>query len=481
MFTPYIKLCQKSLRALSAVLISQFIFPLLLHAEDYPILAEQSSSKTSVYVGEQTIYDFSLNTRTALFDFQPPELSLEHAWSETISVNQRSRKVINGEVWSSFSTRRAVHPLATGEFVFPALKFPVGVRVKSKRQTSLPFGFEDAFSDQIIEEFFAEYVRKEVTLEAAEVRIAVKPLPEKPKDFATQQPYIPVGATHITAQLSRPELTLGESTTIQVTLISTGNLNAIKEITLDLPAQIRSYAESARDEKSENNGALITRKMFRMSLVPRAAGVFTIPAITFGYFDPDRHSFEVARGQEFILTVHGNGLAEKTNPEIPVVIETPLAIATATHIPLPTPEIERRPFWSTLDDTISLESRIYLGAALSIISALITTLLIVRKRSTPLRDAQRLLATATSSDQISRHLRSILQKRFGISAHEYSYEEWVALIRAQPLSAELRFSLLSLMDSLENSRFSEKYGQTAVEESQKKETLRVVSAILGKR
>ena len=478
MLTSSLKLSQLPFCAYLAVLITQLLFPLLSFAQDYPVFAEQSSSKNSVYVGEQVIYDFSLNTRTALFDFQPPELSLEHAWSEAISVNQRARKVINGEVWSSFSTRRAVHPLAVGEFIFPALKFAVGLRVKSKRQATLPFGFENAFSDQIIEDFFAEYVRKEVTLDAAEVRVAVKALPEKPKDFALQQTYIPVGATHITAQLTRSELTLGESTTIQVTLISTGNLNAIKEIALNLPTQIRSYAESAKDEKSENNGALITRKMFRVSLVPRNAGQFTIPAISFAYFDPDRHSFELARSQEFNLTVHPNGLAQETNLSIPVVIESPIAVATATQLPLPAPTVEATPFWSTLDDTISLESRVYLAVALIMLFSLITTLLVLRRRNSQLRNAQRLLTSATTPDQLIKHVRSILQDKFGISAHEYSYEEWVALIKAQPLNTELRFSLLSLIDSLENNRFSQTHEQTTIEQAQKNETLRVISAIL---
>jgi hypothetical protein len=75
----------------------------------------------------------------------------------------------------------------------------------------------------------------------------------------------------------------------------------------------------------------------------------------------------------------------------------------------------------------------------------------------------------------------ILQKIFAIPTHEYSYEEWVALIKGQPLNAELRFSLLSLIDKLENSRFSQLADPISIDQTQKNETLQVISAILGKR
>ena len=464
-----------------ALMLTEFLFPLLSFAENYPIFAEQSSSKTSVYVGEQTIYDFSLNTRSALFDFQPPELSLEHAWSETISVNQRARKVINGEVWSSFSTRRAVHPLATGEFIFPALKFPVGVRVKSKRQLGLPAGFEDAFSDQIFADFFAEYERKEVTLSAAEIRITVKPLPDKPKDFVTQQTYIPVGATNVSAQLSKSEISLGESSSFQVTIISTANLNAIKDLALNLPAEIRSYAESGKDEKTENNNALISRKTFRISLVPRAAGTFTIPPIKVGYFDPDRQFYQIAQSHEFKLVVHGSALAQeiKTEASQSTVSQKPTTIATLIPTLSPTPVT--LPVWSKLDEKISVESRVYLCVVLIMLCVLITVVLVIRRRSAPFRQAQLLIDTAENLDQLSIRVRVILQKIFAIPTHEYSYEEWVALIKGQPLNAELRFSLLSLIDKLENSRFSQLADPISIDQTQKNETLQVISAILGKR
>lgn len=189
-----------------------------LSAETYPVFIEQDLSKTSLYVGEQTLYNYTLNTQTSVFNYQPPEFSLAHVWSEVIAVNQRYRRTIDGELWTAYSTRRAIYPLAPGELIIPDLSIPIGIQIRSRRKVPAPFDFGDAFSDDFLEQFFSEVEPKTIQIKSRGAVITVKPLPPAPATLPEgPNGYIPVGATSLSARTSRDQLGVGKPSRLKLT------------------------------------------------------------------------------------------------------------------------------------------------------------------------------------------------------------------------------------------------------------------------
>ncbi|MHA4843226.1 BatD family protein [Flavitalea antarctica] len=158
------------------------------------------------------------------------------------------------------------------------------------------------------------------TLKTAPVTIDVKPLPEKgqPDDFTGA-----VGKFTLQTIMPPPEIKQGELINIQWQLSGSGNLQLATLPDVEWPQGIDTSEPSVKEELNQFVYPLSGKKTFDYAITARDTGQYSIPVLSFSYFDPEAEdyktlvsapiSFHVSASVKtpFAETTVGRSLADK--------------------------------------------------------------------------------------------------------------------------------------------------------------------------
>ena len=152
----------------------------------------------------------------------------------------------------------------------------------------------------IFDDFFDTYQNVSKELMSSPVTINVKPLPTgKPASFSGA-----VGNYTINSEINRTELKANEAITIKLTIKGTGNMKLIKTPEISFPNDFEVY-----DPKVDNSNIRVTAagssgtKTIEYMAIPRFAGDFVIPAISFSYFDSKSGAYKTLSTVQYKLHV----------------------------------------------------------------------------------------------------------------------------------------------------------------------------------
>lgn len=419
---------------------------------DAPVRLSQSVEKSRIFVGEQLPYQLDLITRVSILEFQFPDLSFDGFWSERLAENERGRRMIGGMPHTVLRNRRALFPLVPGKAHLPARELTIKVRERMGRGGNSLFDMDDPFGNEVFEEFFGGRVA-ERTLRSNALDIEVIPLPAPQPDIPLWGlPSAIVGKTEISVKPGTDELKVGESRTITVTVTSLGNLNPLKEVPLDLPASVRRYDESPQSTYRESSGKLISKRVFRISLVPTAPGTLTIPPIELGFFDTDSGHYQRTRSEGFSYNVSGTAIAQ-----VDEYAET--APADATPTPVPAPAYYEL---GVFDRTVALISpALFLLVLLGAVIAAGVSWILLRARAGSRAEKRHLhaLLTAGTLENIDTNFRAFLGQRWKCQSSEY--EDLKAITRQRVPQQGTCFAIQNLLDEFEFLR----YGGTQIDQA----------------
>ncbi|HTE27631.1 BatD family protein [Flavitalea sp.] len=158
------------------------------------------------------------------------------------------------------------------------------------------------------------------TLRTVPVTIDVKPLPEKdqPADFTGA-----VGKFTLQTIMPAEEIKQGELIKIQWQLSGSGNLQLVTLPDIDWPKGIDTSEPTVKEDLNQFVYPLSGKKTFDYAVTARDTGQYTIPAVSFSYFDPQSEnyktlvtapiSFHVSASEKtpFIETRNVKSLADK--------------------------------------------------------------------------------------------------------------------------------------------------------------------------
>ena len=131
--------------------------------------------------------------------------------------------------------------------------------------------------------------------------VDIVPLPKnKPQSF-----YGAVGTNYsISSALDLKEVPAGEPINLTITVKGTGNLAAIKDIPVpDLGPSFRVYETSSNLTNKIAYGKVNGTKVYKTVIVPRASGHYTVPKITFSYFDTELKTYKTISTDAISLNV----------------------------------------------------------------------------------------------------------------------------------------------------------------------------------
>ena len=155
----------------------------------------------------------------------------------------------------------------------------------------------------------------EAEAQSPTINITVKPLPTegKPANFSGM-----VGNYNFSADFDRTELKVGEAMTLSISIKGDGLPGSITDPKLPDFGEFRSVPPENELNKKVVGNKVITTKNIRVFLYPKKKGEFTIPEITYSWFNPSKKKYETANAGPWNVTVEKGEAAPEAIFQAPV-------------------------------------------------------------------------------------------------------------------------------------------------------------------
>lgn len=196
---------------------------------------------------------------------------------------------VNGKTYRAVTwSQYVMYPQMTGNLQIPSITFK-GIVVQQNRSVD-PF---EAFLNG-----GSGYVEVHRNIVAPGLTVQVDPLPTKPTGFSGG-----VGKFNISAQLTKKEVKAGDPVTLRVVVGGNGNLKLIKQPEVNFPNDFDKYDAKVTDKTKLTSTGVGGNMIYDFLFVPRNQGTYTIPAVSFTYYDTDLNAYKTIKTQSFKLIV----------------------------------------------------------------------------------------------------------------------------------------------------------------------------------
>ncbi|MBR6168163.1 MAG: protein BatD [Paludibacteraceae bacterium] len=184
--------------------------------------------------------------------------------------------------------RTILYPQHSGEIKIEPAKFEAILRVQTRTQ-----------SRSIFDDFFGSYTNVTKMITAPGVTIKVDGLPGgKPAGFSGG-----VGKFTLTPSISQTELQTNDAVTIKLDISGTGNMKLLKTPAIDWPEGFEPYDPKVTNNFSTTTAGVSGTKSIEYLAIPRNAGDYTIPPVTFSYFDIEEKTYKTLTTPEYTIHV----------------------------------------------------------------------------------------------------------------------------------------------------------------------------------
>ncbi|KAA6334409.1 hypothetical protein EZS27_017264 [termite gut metagenome] len=258
-------------------------------------------SKSGVYEQEALLLTFKLYTSVdARFDnVKLPDFNGFHSQEVELPQNHKwELENYKGRNYRSVVYRQFVlFPQHTGLLTIDPVRFDAVVN--KPVQSADPF---DAFFNG-----GPSHIEVKKTISSPKLTINVKALPSKPADF-----FGGVGDFTISSSINNTNIKANDAITLKVVISGTGNLRLISTPKVEFPSDFEPYEPKVDNKVRLTTDGHTGSKVIEYLTIPRHAGTFKIPALTFSYFDVKSESYKTLATEEYTLTVEkGEGNSEQ--------------------------------------------------------------------------------------------------------------------------------------------------------------------------
>jgi BatD DUF11 like domain len=259
------------------------------------VFAEMVISNKKPYVQEQVTATLRIYHRVEIRNLRA-DIRFQGFREEALKGPVQNTRIVNGIRYRSYEIPTALFPLRPGKVEIPAniVEFDQVDRSRGGHPTDRfdPFGQGSIFNN------FGRLKHKTLRTKAITLNIQSLPQKNRPEKFSNL-----VGDFIISAQLSRTEVEVGDTTTLTVTVAGQGN---IKDLSLPAPqwgADFKVYEDQSEYRQTTGARTVSGEKVYTYALVPLKPGKLQIPAIPLSYFDPTKGDYVSIQAQALPLTV----------------------------------------------------------------------------------------------------------------------------------------------------------------------------------
>ena len=297
---------------------------------DDALAVSLTASKKTIYEGEQFYVTLGFHTYEHFEGgLQATDMSTGNDFIVHRSdLNNMEFKPVDGARREMQASAKFawLSPTKSGNLQIPPFKFKYTKRgepkvVEEKKQMG---GM--SFSSRTIKQ---ESIEAEAT--SPTINITVKPLPAegKPENFSGM-----VGDYKFTAEFDRTSLKVGEALTLSINIRGDGTPGTITDPKLPDFGDFRSVPPENNISKKIAGNKVITSKEIRVFLYPKKKGSFTIPEISYSWFNPAKKKYETATAGPWTIEV------EKGDASAEMVFQAPANAAAQGPAAVQKQEIE---------------------------------------------------------------------------------------------------------------------------------------------
>lgn len=243
-----------------------------------------SLSKSKAYVGEQVVATYTLYSRYSSIESSEYDMpKLDGFWAEEIDLGEpgfNSTATVNGIGYRVAVLKKQV--------LFPQ-------RSGVLRLAPMTLNF------RVNRSFFNNGQAVRITSNSAE--LTVMDLPPKPADHIGA-----VGDLKMEVVVANNTVKANEAIDITVKFSGRANLKLVDAPKLAFPSDFETYDPKINDRISVNAGGMSGSREFQYLVIPRHEGDYTIPPLTYSYFDPAKGRYEQLTSEALQFTIlQGDG------------------------------------------------------------------------------------------------------------------------------------------------------------------------------
>lgn len=262
-----------------------------------------TASKTNVYEQEAFLLTYKIYTRESNLQLNNAKLpDFKGFHSQEIEMNSNARWTTEHYKGRNYYTtvfrQFVLFPQQSGKLYIDPAQFQM--TVGKPVQSADPF---DAFfngGSSVIE------IKKSIV--TPKIAINVNPLPAgKPTDFSGG-----VGEFNISSSINSKELKTNDAITIKLVISGTGNLKLISNPEIKFPEDFEVYDPKVDNQVRLTREGLTGNRVIEYLAIPRHAGTYKIPGVSFSYFDIRSKSYKTLNTEEYVINVEkGAGNADQ--------------------------------------------------------------------------------------------------------------------------------------------------------------------------
>lgn len=270
---------------------------------DQDLFITATASKTNVFEQEAFVLTYKIYTRESnlqLNNAKLPDFKGFHSQEIEMTTNARwTPEHYRGRNYYTTVYRQFVlFPQQSGKLYIDPAQFQM--TIGKPVQSDDPF---DAFfngGSNVIE------IKKSIA--TPKIAINVSPLPAgKPADFSGG-----VGEFTVSSSINSQELKTNDAITIKLVISGTGNLKLISNPEIKFPEDFEVYDPKVDNQVRLTREGLTGNRVIEYLAIPRHAGTYKIPGISFSYFDIRSKSYKTLKTEEYVVNIEkGAGNADQ--------------------------------------------------------------------------------------------------------------------------------------------------------------------------
>ena len=270
---------------------------------DQDLFITATASKTNVFEQEAFVLAYKIYTRESnlqLNNAKLPDFKGFHSQEIEMATNARwTPEHYRGRNYYTTVYRQFVlFPQQSGKLYIDPAQFQM--TIGKPVQSDDPF---DAFfngGSNVIE------IKKSIA--TPKIAINVNPLPAgKPADFSGG-----VGEFTVSSSINSPELKTNDAITIKLVISGTGNLKLISNPEIKFPEDFEVYDPKVDNQVRLTREGLTGNRVIEYLAIPRHAGTYKIPGVSFSYFDIRSKSYKTLKTEEYVVNIEkGAGNADQ--------------------------------------------------------------------------------------------------------------------------------------------------------------------------
>lgn len=264
-------------------------------------------NKTSCFVGEPITTAYKLYTRLRSESTVTSAPSFNGFSVSELELNNNNSSAIekyNGREYNVYTLRKVqLYPLQAGTIKLdPVVADNKVTFIKSEyagAQTGDLFydmlqNFADATSPQ------DAIIEKHVTLQSKAVEIDVKPLPQenRPADFKGA-----VGNFTVQSSLQKDNITTDDAGNLKVVIGGSGNIQLVNAPKINWPEGVDGYDAKISDDINKSSVPMKGSKTFTFPFTVAKTGTYTIPPVSFSFFDPVSSDYKILHTEPLVITI----------------------------------------------------------------------------------------------------------------------------------------------------------------------------------